>query len=210
MSLITPLSELSNVEIDDPGLFKPIIRVEKKYNSRDYRYNYVKVQLKDKNDRDIELKNGSVFFNEKQLIFRNYLFGDAIYELITYIEPDSTYYITITLPDGDEYISEIHTPEIDITYLDITSPHDKNENLVFSWPEVSNYCPQKILYEYWFDAGEYSRIESLIIPIKEPILGRFQIDKSYFHLEDRIFKVELTLVSETTWKIPGISDTHSG
>ncbi len=195
-------SPLSNSEVTDPNLIRPIIKIEKNYDWLGDRRDYIRVQLKDKDNLDIELSGGSVFFNGKKLRFSNFLFGDAVYELKSFkcdlIHADSICEVVIKLADGKEYYNEILTPEIDIKQLDVPSRHNKNESLTISWKDISSSFPQKIKYEYMYDAGDYSELKKLYLNITNPGLGWFKIDKSYFNLKEYIWKVELTVISETT------------
>ena len=196
-------SPLSEIAITQPGLIKPLINIKKSTFELGYRLDQITVQLKDSKNEDVELKGGAVIFKGMKLPYLNYLFGDSYYKLssedcgCTLLFPDSTYRIRIQLADSIEYFAEILMPEIDIKSLDVPSSHNKAVDMKISWSDTSYLFPQKIEFKYSYRINSTSEDSTIYMVIPDPISGWFLIDQEYFTIEDDIWQVEITVISET-------------
>jgi hypothetical protein len=189
-------SSLSDVEIDDPALLKPEIKIKKSVNVRGNAIYAYEAFIYDKNDDLVELKNGEATIEGEPMTVARML-GDLPYYRL---DPpgklpflfDTTYTITITLPNGERYPSTAMTQPMDMTAFVVPAEHDGDSAMTVTWSPAD---PEAVMtLEALYRSAEGSGIETY--QINQPGSGRFTVPATLFAMESGVTEVEFTLYNE--------------
>lgn len=100
-------SPLSDVALTDPYLINASFLVQQTYTDEGMRSEEVSATLLDKNGGNIELKEGYVFVNDAEMVYKGRLRN---YESDIEITNATKYVFDVVLADGESYVTEISTP----------------------------------------------------------------------------------------------------
>jgi hypothetical protein len=186
-------SSLSDVEIDDPALLQPAIKLKKSYDLFDNPSYAYDVFIYDENDDLLELKNGEVTVEGEAMTVAR-LVGDLPYYRL---DPpgklpflfDTTYAVAITLPNGTSYASTVKTPPEDLTSFDVPDEHDRDSAMVVSWTPADPEAVMTLEARYRYPEG--SGVE--VYQINQPGAGSYVVPRALFNREAGIYKVEFAL-----------------
>ena len=110
-------SALSDVDIDDPSIIKPVISIDKSINTNSIIYTNI-TWLFDKNNNSIELKSGEVKMNNIDMTLKRGINNEPYYTIepfdILPFRLDYTYESEISLSD-----EEVYTKSTENSYLTI-------------------------------------------------------------------------------------------
>ena len=161
----------------------------------------VRVRIRDKNDDLIAIEGGAVYFQGRKMPFENYLFNTPQYELIDYhkalFAPDSTYQITLMLPDSSRYDFYIRTPEKDLVEFNAPASIDSGQSFDISWREVCAHNPTRVELEFFASRNDSALDIRKFLPVYRPAVGRYRIWWSNFADFKGIRQIHLTLYYET-------------
>ena len=192
-------SALSDVEIEDPSVIKPIVEINKSLSANSVMFTTT-AWLYDKNGNSIELKSGKVIMNDIPMNVK-YTGNDVPYYQLDYsalpFKINTTYSLDVTLSDGESYSASVTTREKDIKSFIVPAEHNKNNDLVLSWGEsVSN---EKLVLKMSLLGKTDTTVfvDDKEISITDTKAGSFTVPKSYFD-KPGYYHADLTLTSLKT------------
>ncbi|MBN1951138.1 MAG: hypothetical protein JW801_08035 [Bacteroidales bacterium] len=193
-------SPLSDIKLTDPSVLAPSIRLVQHIDEDGRESGSIEVWLYDKNGNTVELKDGGVRVNGKDMKVRQVQFTEAPYysadRIIRDLEPGTTYDFEIILADGKAYKASIKTPEEKLDLLRVPDRHNRNEDMVISWEGIHGYDEMTVKLACYYDRDESQGIktEDLNIPARFVTQGEFTIGRENFRLnEGEIYKAKVTV-----------------
>lgn len=195
-------SPLSDIEIDDPSLIAPEIKLKRNRDENGILTSNIEVWLFDKNHNSIRLKNGDVRINDIPLDLTNApLTNNAYYYSATgliNIEINTDYNFEIELSDGGIYTASVHTPENDLNSLNLPQNYTTNSDMVISWGTIYHYDEMKIKIEnHYINSGNQgTETKKINIPPQYIPVGSYGIDKEFFTGTPGVNSTQITLTGK--------------
>ncbi|MCU7493878.1 MAG: hypothetical protein HF314_03455 [Ignavibacteria bacterium] len=194
----TQESALSDVELKDPSAIRPEI-VFSKAKENGSITQYVYAWINDKNNDPVELKNGGVLLNGKEMQVKT-LQGLPYYsglDIISDIRAGYIYNVGIKLNSEKTYSASIKIPDKDLSTLTLPLSQNRNQDMVISWTEIDPNRELKldILNYYRKDNQEQTEEFPLSIPQESLSQGKHTIPSSYFKNTENVYKTKITLIS---------------
>lgn len=190
-------SPLSDVDLDDPSLIRPVIHITKNTLSNSVLYSN-ETWLYDKNNNSIALKSGSVKMNDVTLSLKRGINNEPYYVVESFnntsFKFNTMYESKITLSDDKSYTSSVTTRSIYLNTIVAPSEHNKNDNLTITWTSAAN--DQKLVLTLYVSSNDSSVTQN--INMQNPSSGAYTIDRSYFNGIPGANKVQLTLEATNT------------
>ena len=190
-------SPLSDIEITDPSLIAPSIKLSKSIGENDRVTNKIEVWLFDKNKNSIELKGGEIRVNNNVMKIEEFNITHApYYSVENTVELKTDYQFEIELSDGAIYTASIQTPDKDLKTLNLPSDYNCNNDMNITWKDIYLYDEMNIGLNCYFsgDSSGGQRLSNLDIEKNYYIKGSYTISKDNFNMEDGdIYKAIITL-----------------
>ena len=202
-------SPLSDLDLTDPGLIKPDIKISRSiYTTGTTTFSHT-VWIYDKNDNSVNIQNGKVSINNVELSLKKAVLSNAPYYSIdpAYSLPfefNKIYTCDIVLSDGKVYSSTVKSRSADIDSFVVPSTHDRTKDLLLEWEPVDPNENIDISMFYNFRTDTSSGTGARDIQIPNPQSGMALIPKSYFDASTHITDATFTLESN----IYGTTDDH--
>jgi len=191
-----PSSPLSDIILDDPSVIKPCITFSKSINNYGSAYYSITVTIYDRNNQEVILKDGSVDVNGKLLSAsysaRSYSWSSSKEKIIY---PDSSYTVTITLGNGDQYHAWLDTPEKELLTFAVPDTHSRNQDLTVSWTDIDFRYPQTLEYSYSWSNSQESGNNTKTFTITDRSKGNFTIGESFFTNPEGIYAATLKIIT---------------
>lgn len=197
-------SALSDVDIDDPSIIKPVILINKSINASSVTFTNV-TWLYDKNNNSIELKSGEVKMNAIKMKLKRGLNNEPYYTIepfdILQFKINTSYESKISMSDGKFYTSKVTTREKDLYQLNVPVEHNKNEDIYLSWNDAVNDLKLVLTMVLTGSSDTASYVKVFEFIISNPLSGNFTVSKNYFMNRPEINKSQFTLEAINTGEI---------
>lgn len=197
-------SPLSDVELTDPSIVRPEIKFVRMKDNNTLT-TLIGAWIYDKNDNSIELKNGSVLINSKEMVVRK--LGESPYysgiEVIPEIQLGLTYMVEIKLNPSQSYYASIVIPDKDLSNLTIPSRQNKYEDMKISWTDVVPTRALKLTITNFYrkDNQDLLGFITMDIPPANLATGEYTIKAGLFSGYPNIYKTTIELKSVTNGSI---------
>lgn len=197
-------SALSDVDLENPSLIRPMIEVYKHTSSGSSSVQHIAVFLYDKNDNLIKLQNGKVFVNGNEMVLKDIILTDAKYysgtEVIGNVKFPENYIFDVVLTDDKTYRSTVLTQAVELTELNAPVRHPKIHDLRLSWnkTDIKNPLTLEMLVDYTENDTNKTSAYKIEIPTNNINEASYIISSQYFTNNPNSYKVYLNLVSETS------------
>ena len=197
-------SALSDVDIDDPSIIKPVISIDKSINTNSIIYTNI-TWLFDKNNNSIELKSGEVKMNNIDMTLKRGINNEPYYTIepfdILPFQLNYTYESEISLSDEEVYTSRVTTRGKDLYQLNVPAEHNKNEDIQISWADIENDEELVLTMVLTGSDDSTTYIDVYKFNISYPLSGSYTVSKNYFINRPEINKAQLTLEAINTGEI---------
>jgi hypothetical protein len=191
-----PNSPLSDIILDDPSVIRPCITFSKSINPYGSVHYSITTTIYDRNNQEVILRDGSVDVNGKLLgtlySARSYSWSSSKEKIIY---PDSSYIVTITLGNGDQYHAWLDTPEKELLTFAVPDTHTRNQDLTVSWTDIDFRYPQTLEYSYTWSNTEGSGSDTKTFTIADRSKGNYTIGKSFFNYPEGIYEATLRIIT---------------
>lgn len=194
----TQESALSDVVIDDPSLIRPEISLIKT-KTAGTSTETVAAWIYDKNNNSVELKNGGVLVNGREMVIKK--IADAPYysgiEVLSGITAGTKYNFLININSRKSYTASITAQGKDLTTLDVPLRHNKTENMDITWKEIDPGRPLTLQVTIFYNNNGTSGADDLsyTVPSVSLATGKYTLPASLFQSRTNVSKVMISLKS---------------
>lgn len=194
-------SSLSDVELTDPSIIRPVIELNRSWDDDGQLTTKIKVFLWDKNSDLIELKKGNVSVNGQLMHTEDVLTGGQYYtidESMLQVGIDELYTFVIELADEEQYEASITTQDVDLYELNLPANYNKTNDMEINWqgPDIQNEFQIHLACRYTEDNGSGYSNHTFTPNQQERENGAYTIPKSYFNQPAGIYEAIVLVKSE--------------
>lgn len=197
-------SELSDVEITEPGLLRPFFQVGYTMSNDGAVSSYLTTTVFDKENKlfGIELKNGQVKVNGDPMKVTYTTLLKPTYSIpVPNVNLDTEYIFEIVLPDKQRYAAKVKTPPKTFAAITVPSTSSADKDLTISWGDIGVHDDITIAVTINKDSASTKYID---VKKAQVASGSYTIPKSTFAKPRVIFSVMIKVIS----KIEGTVDSR--
>jgi hypothetical protein len=177
-------SPLSDVELDDPSLIAPTLKLEKETEGG-INTSLIEVWLFDRNFNSFVLKNGSLRLNKIPMELQRtdaalVASGLPYYDCAALgdVKHNTTYTLEVVLSNKETYTASIKTPAMDLGLV-LPESFDPDKGFEISWDNSTQYDEMEFsIWQYYGSGdsdGQSGRSSSIPIPLSDRQAGRYLV-----------------------------------